>query len=126
MILDRSTQPSCNIGPAEVGRRRRSAITASVFFAVVVVAALVLQVPPAWRLLLWPLASAVAVTWLQVVRRFCVAFAALGIQNFGRLGDQVSVESAILAEDRRRALRMILEGAAIGLGVTLLVVVIPV
>ena len=82
--------------------------------------------PPAVRLLIWPLATAAAVTWLEVVHRFCVAFGALGLENFGRLGDEVHVDERQRATDRRRALQLILEGALIGLIVTLLLVAIPV
>lgn len=82
----------------------------------------VIDVPPLARLLLWPLATAVGVTWLQVVNRFCVAFGALGLENFGGLGQQVGVDPGERAADRRRALLMILEGGLIGLALTLAVV----
>lgn len=91
--------------------------------AAVVAAILVgLHAPGAVRFLLWPLATAAAVTWLQVIHRFCVAFGALGLENFGRLGEQHGVEAAIRAADRRRAFQLILEGGLIGLVVTLAVV----
>lgn len=93
------------------------------FVATVLVA---LSTPPATRLLIWPLATAAAITWLQVVHRFCVAFGALGLQNFGRLGNEVHVDPRQRATDRRRALRLILEGSLIGLIVALLVVAIPI
>ena len=126
MLLDRSATPGCNIGPDEIARRRRSAIVGSIVLVALTVAVLALHVPPLGRFLLWPVATGVAVTWLQVVRRFCVAFGTLGLQNFGRLGDQVAVDPRLRAADRRRAFRMIGEGAIIGLAATLLVVVIPV
>lgn len=112
----------CNIGPDEVARRRRSAIFATglfVFIAVVVVAA---HVPPIARLLVWPVAAAVGVTWLQVTSRFCVAFGAFGLENFGLLGRQVPVDPAQRSADRRRALMLLLEGAVIGLALTLAIV----
>ncbi len=82
--------------------------------------------PPALRLIIWPLATAAAVTWLQVVHRFCIAFGALGLENFGRLGDEVHVGPRQRAADRRRALQLILEGSLIGLIVALLLVAIPI
>ena len=69
---------------------------------------------------------AAAVTWLQVVHRFCVAFGALGLENFGRLGEEIQVDERQRASDRRRALQVILEGSLIGLVVALLVVAITV
>jgi hypothetical protein len=125
MTLDQAATPRCNIGPDELARRRRSAITASVVTAAAVVALVALAVPPAARLLIWPLATATAVTLLQVIHRFCVAFGALGLENFGRLGEQHGVDPAIRAADRRRAFQLILEGGLVGLVVTLAVVAIP-
>ena len=126
VTLDRSIAPRCNIGPEEIARRRRSAIVLTVVTAFVAAALVALSTPPAIRLLIWPLATAAAVTWLQVVHRFCVAFGALGLENFGRLGDEVHVDAGQRATDGRRALQLILEGSLIGLVVALLVVAIPV
>ena len=126
MTVGRSIAQRCNIGPDEIARRRRSAIVATLITAVVVVAMIAFHMPAPARLLLWPLAAAAAVTWLQVIHRFCVAFGALGLENFGRLGTESPVDSRIRAADRRRALQLILEGGLIGLVVTLAVVAIPV
>ena len=124
MTLDRAG-PRCNIGPDEIARRRRSAVVASVATVAVAVALVALHVPGPARLLIWPLAAAAAVTWLQVAHRFCVAFGALGLQNFGRLGEETHVDPRIRAADRRRAFQLVLEGALIGLVVTLAVIAIP-
>jgi hypothetical protein len=118
----RSIAQRCNIGPAEVGRRRRSAIFASILFLILAAVVVSLDVPALARLLLWPVATAVGVTWLQVVQRFCVAFGALGLENFGQLGEQVGVDAQERAADRRRALQMLIEGGLIGLALTLAVV----
>jgi hypothetical protein len=126
MTLDRAAPPRCNIGPEEVAPRRRSAIPATVATALVAVAMVAFHVPAPARLLLWPLAAAAAVTWLQVVHRFCVAFGALGLQNFGRLGEEAHMDPGIRAADSRRAFQLILEGALIGLVVALAVAAIPV
>ena len=114
--------PRCNIGPDEVARRRRSAIFASILFLLAAAVIIAVDVPPLARLLLWPVAAAVGVTWLQVASRFCVAFGALGVENFGRLGGQVRVDGPQRAADRRRALQLIGEGVVIGLGLTLAIV----
>ena len=122
MPLDRVAAPRCNIGPEEVARRRRTAIFTSILFAVFVLVIVGLDAPLFARFLLWPVATAVGVTWLQVTSRFCVAFGALGFENFGRLGRQVRVEGEQRRADRRRALQLILEGAVIGLALTLAVI----
>ena len=126
VTLDQAASPRCNIGPDEIARRRRSAITASVVTALAVVGLVALAVPAPARLVIWPLATGAAVTWLQVIHRFCVAFGALGLDNFGRLGGQHAVDPQIRAADRRRAFQLILEGGLIGLVVTLAVIAIPI
>lgn len=126
MTLDRSIAPRCNIGPEEIARRRRSALVTTVVTGLVAAALVGIHAPPIARLLIWPLATAAAVTWLQVVHRFCVAFGALGLENFGRLGQEVHVDQRQRALDRRRALQLILEGSLIGLVIALLVAAIPV
>jgi hypothetical protein len=126
VTLDRSIGPRCNIGPYEIARRRRSAIVFTGVAAVVAVALVAAHVPPAGRLLLFPFAAGAAVNWLQVVHRFCVAFGAFGIENFGRLGEEVKVDPAQRAADRRRVAQLVLEGSLIGAIVTLALVAAPV
>ncbi|HET9852276.1 MAG TPA: hypothetical protein VFP56_07200 [Candidatus Limnocylindrales bacterium] len=125
MTINPSVKPRCNIGPAEIERRRRSAIVITALAALVAVGLLVLHVPAPARLALFPFVTAAAVTWLQVVHRFCVAFAALGIQNFSNLGEEEKVDPALRAVDRRRLAQLVLEGSAIGAAVTLLFVIVP-
>ncbi|HYK96118.1 MAG TPA: hypothetical protein VE011_09675 [Candidatus Dormibacteraeota bacterium] len=126
MTLDRSIGPRCNIGPDEIARRRRSAYVGVVATAAIAAAMVAFHLPAPARLLLWPVAAGAAVAGLQVVHRFCVAFGALGLENFGRLGQEQHVDPSIRAADRRRALHVILEGVLIGLVVTLAVAAIPV
>jgi hypothetical protein len=125
VTLDRSIGPRCNIGPAEIARRRRSAIVFTVIAAVVAVALVAFHVPPVGRLILFPFATGAAITWLQVVHRFCVAFGAFGLENFGRLGGEVRVDTEQRAADRRRALQLVLEGSVIGAVVTVMELVSP-
>ena len=122
----RSIGPRCNIGPDEIARRRRSAIVFTGVAAAVAVALVALDAPLVGRLAVWPFATAAGVTWLQVVHRFCVAFGALGVENFGRLGDEVEVDPARRAADRRLAAQLVLEGSLIGAVVTLALLVTPV
>ena len=126
MTLNRSIAPRCNIGPDEIARRRRSALIATVATALVAAALVALHAPPPTRLLIWPLATAAAVTWLQVVHRFCVAFGAFGLENFGRVGEEVHVDAEQRAADRRRAVQIILEGSLIGLVVAIVLSALPV
>jgi hypothetical protein len=116
----------CNIGPAEIERRRRIAIALTVVTLGMAAGLLAAAVPPVARGVLWPFAAATAVTWLQVVRRFCVRFGAAGLENLGAPGEERPVDTAIRVADRNRALAMIAEGALIGLVATLAVVALPV
>lgn len=116
----------CNIGPAELRRRRRSAVAATIVAALLAAILVAAGVPPVARLALWPFASAAGVTWLQVVRKFCVRFGALGVENFGAVGPTAPVDARTRAADRRQAIEMIVEGALIGLGVAFVLVLLPV
>jgi hypothetical protein len=124
VTLDRAI-PRCNIGPDEIAKRRQSAIVGSVVVGLIALAVIALDVPAPARLLFWPVATGAAVMWLQVVHRFCVAFGALGLENFGRVGSQVHIDARLRAADRRRVLQLVLEGALIGLVVTLVLAAIP-
>ncbi len=116
----------CNIGEAEIARRRRAATNLTILTAVVAAGLLIAEVPPLLRIAVLPLSAAAGVTWLQVVRRFCVAFGAAGVLNFGVLGGTTSVEvSAARAADRRTAFRMIVEGSFYGLIAAIALVLLP-
>jgi predicted nucleic acid-binding Zn ribbon protein len=125
VTLDRSIGPRCNIGPAEIARRRRSAIAFTVVAALVAVALVAFDVPPPGRLILFPFATGAAINWLQVVHRFCVAFGAFGIENFGPIGSEAHVDPAQRAADRRRVAQLVLEGSLIGVVVTVVLLVSP-
>jgi hypothetical protein len=119
MTARRAVVPErCNIGPDEIARRRRIAIVMSVATAAVAVALVAAHAPVWSRLLLWPLTAGTTVTWLQVVRRFCVRFGAFGLENFGRLGGERKVDPSTRAGDARKAAEMILQGILVGLVVT--------
>ena len=118
---------ACNIGPEELSRRRSAAVGATIAAVAVAVAIVALGLPPIVRWALAPVAIGAAVSWEQVFRKFCVAFGAAGVRNFGPLGVVSQVgDRAAAAADRRHALRMLLEGTAIGLVVTVLFVALPI
>ena len=125
VALDQAIRPRCNIGPAEVARRRRSALAITALAVGVAAVLLALHVPTPARLALFPFAAGAAVAWMQVVHRFCVAFGALGIENFGRVGDVSKVANELRAADRRRVAQLVIEGSAIGAAVTLIFVAWP-
>jgi hypothetical protein len=116
----------CNIGPAEIARRRRAghvglAATAGLFAALVLVNA-----PPPVRLIVGLPAAAAASGYLQARFRFCAGFGSRGVYNFGDVGPVVEVVDAeARARDRARARQIGLASVAIGAVVGLVAVVVP-
>lgn len=106
----------CNIGAAEIEQRRRSAIAGAAVTGAIGVAMLAARVPRRIRLAIAIPAAGTAVAALQARERFCVAFAARGVQNVaGPLGAAVPVaDERARAADRRRVVGMAARGAAIG------------
>ena len=104
---------ACNIGPAEIARRRRSGIVGIGVALVMAVALIAADASPIVRLAIWvPLAVGI-LGFVQARMRFCVGFEMGGLTNFGDVGTQTRVtDSAALRADRRRAL-----GVTIGVAV---------
>lgn len=126
MTVDAYRPGACNIGPFELARRRRSAVAFTLLAVVVAGVILASGLPVVARLGVFPFAAAAAITWLQVGRRFCVAFAAIGIRNFGRRSDAETIDDPeAVAADRWTALRMVIEGCLYGALVTAALLVIP-
>ena len=125
VTVDQSIRARCNIGPDEVARRRRSALAITGLAAAVALLLVALHVPTSARRALFPFAAGAAVAWMQVVHRFCVAFGALGIENFGRVGEVSRVDRELRAADRRRVAQLVLEGSAIGAAATFVFLLLP-
>lgn len=97
----------CNIGPAEIRRRRQSGWVGSAIAAAYLAAAFALDWAPAWRLLVFLPVFLAAQGFLQAAFHFCVGFASRGLFNFGELGAEESVyESEFRRADRRKALQI--------------------
>ena len=117
----------CNIGPAEIARRRRSGHV-SLIVAIGLLAVLVMiGVPPIWRLLVALPAAGAAAGYLQARRHFCAGFAMQGVFNLGELGAQRPVADADLARrDRSAALWLFGQAVVIGSVVGILAVLLPI
>lgn len=117
----------CNIGPAEI-RRRRMAGHVGLVASVAVLAVLVLAgAPAALRLLMIAPAAVSASGYLQARLRFCANYAWRGIFNLGEIGDEARVaDRRAMAADRRMALRIGLGSLAVGLLAGIVAVVLPV
>ncbi len=105
----------CNIGPAEIARRRRFG-HAGLIVSIVLFAALVAIGPPHWtRLALVLTAGGSASGYLQAWFHFCAGFGSQGVYNFGPTGTVRQVADAdARASDRRRSLEIGIASLAIG------------
>jgi hypothetical protein len=117
----------CNIGPAEIARRRRAGHT-GLIAAIALFAALVVIGAPDWaRFLVAVPAIGAASGYLQAHFKFCAGFGAAGVFNFGELGPTERVRGdEDRRRDRRRAFQIGLASFGIGIGAGLVAVVIPV
>lgn len=117
---------TCNIGPAEIARRRR-ADHAGLLITIVVLAGLVaIGAPPVARLLVALPAAMSASGYLQAWLRFCAGFGSRGVFNFGALGStQQVVDPGARARDRGMAIRIGLASLAVGVAVAALAVLLP-
>jgi hypothetical protein len=98
---------ACNIGPAEIRRRRQGAVAGVAVSGALTALALAVDAPPAVRLALaLPYAGAI-VSILQVRWRVCVNFAARGIANFGELGEERAAEQVAARAARRAGAEMV-------------------
>jgi hypothetical protein len=118
---------ACNIGPAEIARRRRAGLLGvGVALALAVILVAVDAPPWARAIVIVPLGTGL-VSLEQVRRRFCVGFALAGLRNFGELGQESKVtDAADRAADRRAALVMTGYSWAIAAVITAAFVLLPV
>lgn len=117
----------CNIGPAEIARRRRAGHVGLGVGLVILVGLVAIDAPPWARLILVLPMAAAASGYLQARLRFCAGFGSRGIFNFGELGrTQDVVDPVAQAADRARARAMILARLAIGVVVAVAAFVLPV
>jgi hypothetical protein len=117
----------CNIGPAEIGRRRRAGHIGLVASVVLFAALLVVGAPHWARLLLVVTAAGSASGYLQAALHFCAGFGSRGVYNFGPLGTVITVvDASARSRDRRRSIQIGLASLAIGLAVGLAAALLPV
>jgi hypothetical protein len=119
-VVDQYLPGACNIGPAEIARRRRVGHAGVLVTLVLAAVLLVLDAAPVWRLSLALPAALAAAGYLQASLRFCANFGFRGVYNFDALGheERVVAEKA-RAQDRRRALMVAAGSGAVGLAVAL-------
>jgi hypothetical protein len=116
----------CNIGPAEVRRRRRTGIASAVATAGVLGAAVATGAPRPLRLLAVLPAAGAATGFIQAATHFCAGFGMRGVFNFGDTGSTDTIEQAeFRAEDQRRAKVILAQSLAIGTAVGAAALLLP-
>jgi ferric-dicitrate binding protein FerR (iron transport regulator) len=117
----------CNIGPAEIARRRMAGHVGLIAMLVLLAALIAIDAPPAVRLVTILPAAASASGYLQAWLKFCAGFGSRGIFNFGVVGESTTVaDDEARAKDRRRSRQIGLLALAIGVVVGLVAVLLPV
>lgn len=118
---------ACNIGPAEIARRRRAGHVGIAATAVTFAILVAIGAPPITRLVVGLPAVMAATGYLQAWFRFCVAFGSAGVFNFGPTGTTAAVpDAAARSRDRATALRIGLMAAAFGVAAGVLAAALPV
>jgi len=117
---------ACNIGPAEIARRRRAGFVGVGAAAILAAALVVVDAPSVTRLLVaLPLAAGFS-GFLQARLRFCANYGWRGVRNFGDIGETQSIEEAeSRATDRRRSLEIFGASALGGIAVAGLFALLP-
>ena len=117
----------CNIGSAEVARRRRAGHI-GLAAALALLAVLVAIDAPNWTRLLITLPAVVAASgYIQARVKFCAGFGSRGIFNFGEVGPSERVaDDADRARDRARARQIGAASIAIGLAAGVIAAALPI
>lgn len=115
----------CNIGGAEVARRRQVAILGGVLFLALALYSIIQNFSPVATLVLIAPGSIFAIGFVQSRKRFCLAYGLMGTFNFQKLGSITKVEDkAALAADRRMAFQIIVQSMGLALILTSIVALV--
>ena len=117
----------CNIGPAEIARRRRAGhvgLLAAVGLLAVLIAT---DAPPLARLLVIVPATISASGYLQAWLKFCAGLGSRGLFNFGPLGTATAVtDQEAIERDRRRSRQIGLMSLGIAIVAGVIAVLLPI
>jgi len=125
-VSQSQNQPGvCNIGGAEVQRRKQVALFGSALFLAYAIFAFYTDKNLGSTALAFLPALLAAVGYVQSRKKFCFAFGLMGTFNFGNLGklSKVATPEAIAA-DRAMALKIIGESVGLALAATALLLLI--
>ena len=115
----------CNIGGAELTRRKQVSLFGGVAYLLLSLIALLLDFSQTLRAMVFIPAIIFAVGYIQSRKKFCLAFGLMGTFNFSELGQISKVASPeAIAADRKLALLIIGQALGLALLITLPVIFI--
>lgn len=119
---------ACNIGPAEIARRKRAGWTGLAATAVLWVLLIFFDVPTLWRLTLFIPATMAATGFLQAYFHFCAGFGFKGVYNLVKPAGQTETiqQKEFRRKDRQKALQITGLSALIGALVALVAYSFPI
>ena len=121
MVRSKYIPGVCNIGPAEIARRKWAGwiglLATMILWAIFVW----FDIPRIWRLTLFIPSALAATGFLQAYMRFCAHFGFSGLFNFAKTGKTDHITQAeFRAKDRKKAWQIIIYSVLIGLAVALI------
>ena len=116
---------ACNIGPAEIKRRKQGAYLGGALYLIVSISLIASDASKSARLWVFLPAALFAVGYIQSKRKFCVAYGFLGIFNFEKLGKTTKIKvNEQLKADRKYALKLSIQALLLAIILTLLTILI--
>ena len=116
---------ACNIGPAEIKRRKQGAYLGGALYLIVSISLIASDASSTTRLWVFLPAALFAVGYIQSKRKFCVAYGFLGIFNFEKLGKTTKIKvNQELKADRKYAIKLSVQALLLAIILTLLTILI--
>ena len=116
---------ACNIGPAEIKRRKQGAYLGGALYLIVSISLIASDASMSTRLWVFLPAALFAVGYIQSERKFCVAYGFLGIFNFEKLGKTTKIKvNQELKADRKYAIKLSVQALLLAILLTLLTILI--
>ena len=116
---------ACNIGPAEIKRRKQGAYLGGALYLIVSISLIASDASKSTRLWVFLPAALFAVGYIQSKRKFCVAYGFLGIFNFEKLGNTTRIKvNQDLKADRKYAIKLLVQALLLATALTLLAILI--
>lgn len=117
---------TCNIGSGEIKRRRFVALIGLVLSISALITLISTEAERSARISIFLPLLVMSIGWVQSRKKFCLAYGFAGTFNFGKLG-QISriADPADRAADRKTALVIFGQSFLYALGLTLIVLVLP-